>query len=132
MWPRRTAQKSESLIAIVGQGCELEGRCHFTGVAMIEGRVKGESVTAEQLIIGETGSVAGVVNATLVIVRGTVTGNIVASERVDLAATARVEGDVEAPLLAMAAGAVIEGHCRISPTRDDAHAAPTRVVALAR
>jgi cytoskeletal protein CcmA (bactofilin family) len=138
MWLRRSAQRSNGLVAVVGEGCELEGRCHFTGVAMIEGRVTGESVTADQLIIGATGSVAGVVTATLVVVRGTVKGNIVARERVDLAATARVEGDIQAPTLAMEAGAVVEGHCRISPTRaeeperEEPHAVPTRVWALAR
>ena len=133
MWPRRSAQKSNGLIAVVGEGCELEGRCHFTGVAMIEGRVRGDSVIADHLIIGETGSVAGVVKATLVVVRGTVTGNITAMERVDLAPTARVLGDIDTPVLAMEAGAVVEGHCRVSPPRVEAVEVPARVVmALAR
>ncbi len=80
----------------------------------------GDVLTADHLVVGAAGSVAGVVNATVVIVRGTVTGNIVAAERVELAAAARVIGDIETPVLAMESGAVLEGHCRIVRMRDNA------------
>ena len=94
-------------------------------MAIVEGRLACDRITAEHLVIGDSGTVAGVIEATLVIVRGTVTGNIVAAERVELSATARVTGDIEAPTLTMEAGAVVEGHCR---TRMPPDAHPTGVI----
>ena len=125
MWPRRRPSRPKNLAAVVGKDCEIEGRCRFTGVAIVEGRLACDRVTAEHLVIGDSGTVAGVIEATLVIVRGTVTGNIVAADRVELSATARVTGDIETPTLTMEAGAVVEGHCR---TRMPTDAQPTGVL----
>jgi len=59
---------------------------------------------------------ATVRTATLV-VRGEVVGNVTASEQVVLEASARVTGDVEAPVIVMAKGAVLDGHCRMTKAK---------------
>ena len=52
--------------------------------------------------------------AAILVVHGQVIGDVTASERVELKGTARVIGDVEAPVIAMEAGAVLDGQCRMT------------------
>jgi len=42
---------------------------------------------------------------------------VTASEQVVLEASARVTGDVEAPVIVMAKGAVLDGHCRMTKAK---------------
>ncbi len=118
----------------MGEGCEIEGRCRLVGAAIVEGRVSGDRLVADELVVGDRGAVTADVHVQTVIVRGTVIGNIVASERVELAPTARVVGAIETPVLAMADGAVLEGHCRITrrhgELRDEAQAESVAVSAV--
>jgi cytoskeletal protein CcmA (bactofilin family) len=130
MWKRVTARPPDQLTVVVGEGSEIDGRCRFTGIAIVEGRVTGDVVTADELIVGERGHIASTVRARIVIVRGAVTGNVVAADRVELASTAHVVGDIETPVLTMADGAILDGHCRITRTREDAQ--PAAIVAFAR
>jgi cytoskeletal protein CcmA (bactofilin family) len=117
MWPFRSRPDEKSLAVFIGAGSEFDGRCRFTGTTIVDGRITGDLLAAEHLIIGESGMVASVVNATVVIVKGTLTGNVAATQRVELSGTARVTGDIETPALTMEAGATVNGHCRISPAQ---------------
>ena len=130
MWKRETVRKPDHLTVVVGEGSEVDGRCRFSGVSLVEGRVTGDLVAADDLIIGARGHISATVRAQTVVVRGAVTGNIVATDRVELAATAHVVGDIETPVLTMADGAIFEGHCRITRTREIAQ--PTVIPALAQ
>jgi cytoskeletal protein CcmA (bactofilin family) len=127
MWGRRRTPKTNGLMVSLGPGCEIEGRCRLVGVALIDGRVTGDSLTADELIIADGGSVTATVRANVVIVRGAVTGNIVAADRVELTPTAHVIGDIETPLLTIVDGAVLEGHCRITKGRSEPHPGPLAV-----
>ena len=101
MWPFSRRSDAKSLAVFIGAGSEVDGRCRFTGTTIIDGRVTGDFLTADHLIIDESGTVASVVKATVVIVKGTVTGNVDATQRVELLATGRVTGDIETPALTM-------------------------------
>ena len=111
MWLRRRAPRADRSTVFIGEGCEIEGCCRFTGVAVVAGRVAGDRLAAEHLIVSPTGVVSGVVQATVVTVGGTIEGTIVASERVELLATARITGDIETPAISIDAGAVLDGRC---------------------
>ncbi len=65
------------------------------------------------IVLGVTGMITTVrpIEAPEVIIAGTVKGNIVASRRIEIRATANVSGNLTAPILAIEAGAVVEGHC---------------------
>jgi cytoskeletal protein CcmA (bactofilin family) len=131
MWKRKTARKPDHLTVVVGEGSEVDGRCRFSGVSIVEGRVSGDLLAADELIVGQRGQITATVRAQVVIVRGAVTGNIIAADRVELASTAHVVGDIETPALTMADGAILDGHCRITRTREDAQQ-PRAIVALAQ
>jgi len=97
---------------LLAPGTEFRGLLVIHGSARIEGCVRGEIVGAERLEIGEAGVVEARVEADEVVVAGSLEGEVRARRRVELLASARVHGTIETPRLALAEGALFEGHCR--------------------
>lgn len=93
--------------SVLAEGISITGDIHGDGELLIEGRLDG-SVRCRALTIGETGSVKGRIIADTVLVKGTIEGEVEA-DQVTLAKTARVIGDVCHTVLAVDAGAVVEG-----------------------
>src|SRR5436309_1476512 len=79
--------------------------------------LSGEITSKDTLVIGERAVVRATVRTATLVVRGEVVGNVTASEQVVLEASARVTGDVEAPVIVMAKGAVLDGHCRMTKAK---------------
>ena len=132
---RRRPAGSDGLTAFIDEGSEIEGRYTFSGTVMLNGKIKGEIVSNDTLIIGEKGVVNAAVRAGIVLISGEVVGNVCASERVELRGTARVCGDVEAPIVVVEEGVLFDGHCKMTKARsaDDASATrDTTVVSLKR
>jgi cytoskeletal protein CcmA (bactofilin family) len=133
----KPSAKPADLSAFIDEGSEIEGKYSFTGTVMLNGKLSGEIVTQDTLIIGEKGIVNAIVRAGTVIISGEVVGNVNATERVELRGTARVFGDVEAPVVVVEEGVLFEGHCRMNkggkldaPSSHSSHEAT--VVPLAR
>jgi cytoskeletal protein CcmA (bactofilin family) len=125
--------KPADLSAFIDEGSEIEGKYTFSGTLMLNGKLSGEIVTQDTLIIGEKGIVNAIVRAGTVIISGEVVGNVNATERVELRGTARVFGDVEAPVVVVEEGVLFEGHCRMSKGKLDAPSSrEAAVVPLAR
>jgi len=94
-------------------GARFEGLVLLHGAARIDGEVHGEVVGAERLEIGEGAALEATVEAGEIVVAGRVEGVLRATRRLELGPTARVRGRIEAPRLAAAAGARVEGDCRV-------------------
>lgn len=114
VWRRRKHDepRKRGLGAFLDESSEIEGQYSSSGTVVLDAKVRGELTSKGTLIIGEHGVAEARVLGVHVVVRGTVNGTIVASERVELKAGARVTGDIEAPVIAMEAGAHIDGRCR--------------------
>jgi cytoskeletal protein CcmA (bactofilin family) len=123
VWFRPRSHRSDRLAAVIGEGCEIEGRCRFAGVAVVEGRVSADLVTADELIVEESATIVATVQAKVVVVRGAITGRIVSGQRVELGRTARVNGDIESPVLVVADGAIFHGRCEVTRPLGDIAAA---------
>ena len=118
IWPFRKPGASRSrLTTYLDESSEIEGKCAFSGIVMLNGRCHGEIIAADTLIVGERGVVTANVRGGTVIVRGELIGAVVASERLELRGRARVVGDVETPVLVVEEGARLEGHCRMDGER---------------
>ena len=61
--------------AHINEGTEIEGKVTFAGTVLVNGRVRGEIVSNDTLIIGEKGVVNATVRAGVVLVSGEVVGN---------------------------------------------------------
>ena len=99
--------------SVIDHGCEVEGHVSFAGTLVLNGKFRGELISSDTLLVGETGEVQAEVQVGVAIVSGQITGNIVARERVELRGRARISGDIVTPVLLLEEGVVFDGHCRM-------------------
>lgn len=95
---------------MIGADTHFQGTIRTKGSLRIDGRVEG-GVSAEFVIVGETGEVQGDITAKSIVVGGKVTGNIVAAGALELQARSQVFGDIRTAQLNISEGAVYEGNC---------------------
>ncbi len=103
--------KPSDYTTLIDEGSEIEGKFMFSGVVMLNGRLRGEIVSTDSLIVGEKAVVNATISAARVQIHGEVFGTVSASARLHLSRTARVHGDIDAPVIAIDEGALLEGHC---------------------
>ena len=92
-----------------GTGLLFEGNISGGGDLHIDGTVRGD-VKVGHLVVGESGSIEGKVEADTIEVRGRIVGAI-SGKQVKLQATAYVEGDITHEALAIDVGAYFQGRC---------------------
>ncbi|MFA6515472.1 MAG: polymer-forming cytoskeletal protein, partial [Candidatus Paceibacterota bacterium] len=83
----------------------------------IDGKLTGEVHAAENLAIGVTGEVDGVVTGRSVTIGGKVKGNITSVDKLVLEGKAVVRGDVKASKLVIDEGAVFDGKVTMTENR---------------
>lgn len=108
--PKQTAQ----IDSLIGQNTEIRGDVIFSGGLHVDGKVKGNVISAEGedsvLTLSERGIIEGEVKVPNVVVNGTVIGDVHALSHVELATQARVHGNVYYSLIEMAMGAEVNGN----------------------
>lgn len=107
------------LTAFLDEASEIEGKFTFGGTVMVNGKLRGEIVSNDTLIIGEKGVVNASIRAGIVLVSGEVVGNILGGQRVELRTGARVTGDIEAPVVVVDEGVTFDGNCRMTKADHD-------------
>jgi cytoskeletal protein CcmA (bactofilin family) len=124
MSEERTARMS----SVLGETGVVIGNVEGIGDLEIRGRVQGSISLNGRVLIAETGSVLGNVEATHIAVAGEVRGGLNAKDGVEVQAQGRVEGNVEAPRVGIEAGARVRGMLRTGgelPTPKGAQAVTT-------
>lgn len=109
--------KPRDFTTLINEGTEIEGKVTFTGTVLLNGRMRGEIVSNDVLVVGEKGVVNASIHAGIVEISGEVVDNISASDRIELHANCRVYGDIEAPVVIIDEGALLEGQCRMTKGR---------------
>jgi cytoskeletal protein CcmA (bactofilin family) len=109
--------KPRDFTTLINEGTEIDGKISFTGTVLLNGRVRGEILSNDVLVVGEKGVVNAAIRAGVVEVSGEVVGNIIATERIELHPNCRVYGDIEAPVVIIDEGALLEGQCRMTKGR---------------
>lgn len=110
------SRKASKVPSIISADMTIRGDLVGIGDLQIEGKVFGH-IDVGHLVVAEGGLVEGDVVAKAVGISGTFKGSIRANS-VTLAATAKVQGDILHDVLAIEAGAQLEGQCkRISATQ---------------
>ncbi len=113
---RSTSGDEESwsnLSALLGRGCEYEGKLTFEGTVRIDGKFTGEIFSNDVLIVGEGAEIHAEIDVAVVVVSGSVKGNITARNRLELHAPARLVGNIVTSTLSIEEGAVFEGNCKM-------------------
>jgi len=101
---------ASAIPSIISPDLTIRGELSGAGDLQVEGRVIGR-IDVAHLVVAPGGVVEGEIVAKAARISGTLNGSIHASS-VTLAATARVTGDVYHEILAIEAGAQLEGHIR--------------------
>jgi len=77
----------------------------------IDGRLEGEVVGDDLLIVGEAGVVRAKVEVGSLVSNGRIEGDIRAKKRVELLASSTIVGKISAPCLVVMEGATLNGTC---------------------
>jgi len=95
---------------VIGKGVYLEA-ARMTGQESIriDGIYKGTIEIEGSVVLGDTGSITGNVNANYFLVAGEMTGNIKCATQLHFASTAKVEGDIQASSLIVDEGCQVSG-----------------------
>jgi cytoskeletal protein CcmA (bactofilin family) len=103
-------QPEGKLETVLGPETHFQGTIRSKGLIRVDGKVEG-GISAEGIIIGDSGSVQGDVTAKNIVVGGKVTGNVIASESLEIQPKSQVFGDIRTAKISVAEGAVFEGNC---------------------
>jgi len=120
---------SRKLETMIGDGTRVVGQVSVKGTIRIDGIVEGD-LHADWVVVGETGKVVGNIRSRGVVVAGSVEGNIESTETVDLTGKASMTGEIRAPKLAVAEGAVFDGHSRMKGETEPSEAQDGKVRTL--
>lgn len=103
------SKKHSKLEVVIGAETVIKGEISSKGTVRIDGRLEGD-ITADCVIIGDSGSIIGDVTAKAFIAGGKLLGNVRSSESVEILPSAEINGDIMTSRLSVAEGAMFEGH----------------------
>lgn len=132
------ALPSADLNALLGRGCEFEGKLSFEGKVRIDGRFDGQIITNDILVIGEEARISAEISCGTLISHGEMVGNVRAKNAVELHRPARLKGNITTPSLMIEKGMLFDGQSKmegaeVSPGRTsavEAEPAPANVTPI--
>lgn len=107
------AMAVENVLNTIAEGTVLEGKITTKGDIRVEGRVIGTITCDAKLVIGERGSVEGIVDARNAYIAGKVKGQVVVRELLQLQEKGQINGDIFTQKLSVQVGAIFTGNCRM-------------------
>jgi len=99
-----------SLLTIVGESAQIEGKFNIADSIQIECEIGGELSVGHKLVISEKGVVKANVKTVDAVIQGTYEGTMVATGEVEIASTGRVNGHIETDALVIAKGGTFIGN----------------------
>jgi len=113
MFGGKTSKPQTRIDSLIGDGTTVEGNVIFSGGLRVDGRVKGNVLTADDqpstLVLSERARIEGEIRVSHAVINGTVIGPVYGAEYVELQAKCNVTGDVHYRTLEIQLGAVVQG-----------------------
>jgi len=119
-WPSAAAKGSsnEQWTGFIDQGVTLEGTLTVTGTFRIDGNIKGNIISEQTVILGESAKVEGQIEGNRVVISGRFDGVIFAKGRVEIEAKGVVTGEVHSPCMVIDPGGIFDGRCHMLASSD--------------
>lgn len=114
---KETPIEKSDIKAFLGPGSQFEGKLLFDEIVRLDGTFRGEVISRDTLIVGETADLQAEINVGTLILSGRFKGNIKAARKVELRAPAQLEGNIETPVLVVEEGVLLNSN--ISMKRDE-------------
>ena len=111
---------SEEWTGFIDQGVTLEGTLQLTGTFRIDGNVKGNIISEQTVILGDSAKVEGQIEGNRVVISGRFDGVIFAKGRVEIQAKGVVTGEVHSPCMVIDPGGIFDGRCHMRASSDAA------------
>jgi cytoskeletal protein CcmA (bactofilin family) len=111
-----TPQQAE-ISAFLGKGTSFKGVLSFTGTIRVDGKVEGEVVSQDTLIVGNDAYLNGEIGVGTLISSGKIEGNVIATQKIHLLAPATVSGNIITPVLILEEGVLFDGNCEMKVDR---------------
>ncbi len=109
-------KKQPPIKSLIAQGTQISGDMVFSDGLRVDGTIIGNIRASDDepsiLVISESASVVGEIQADHIIINGSVKGPIHAGLMLELQPKARIEGDVRYTALEMHQGALVAGQLR--------------------
>jgi len=105
---------SDGVDTIVSRQVKVEGDLISEGNVQIDGEIKGTISTRQNLGIGESAKIEADIKAKNAMVAGEIKGNLDITESLELTETAKIYGNIKTKVLAVAAGAILQGNCQMA------------------
>jgi len=133
MFGGKASKPQNRIDSLIGEGTTIEGNVIFTGGLRVDGRVKGNVLTADEqastLVLSERARVEGEIRVSHAVINGTVVGPVHGNEYVELQAKCSVTGDVHYRTLEIQLGAVVQGRLVHHDEAQSAQIVPVKAVA---
>ena len=105
--------RTDDPFSFIGETIRFTGKIESKGTMSIDGHVKGDVSSIENLIVGKGAVIESDLDVTSLDLYGEVRGNISASDTITIHATGRVFGDIISSSVVMESGAVVDGRCTV-------------------
>lgn len=105
------SSSNQGLLNLIGPGTEIKGDLICEGDIRMDGRVDGTINVGQRLVIGDSGTVNGNIQADNVIIAGVVNGNIKSAQSTILHGKSNVKGDIYTSQIIIESGATFNGRC---------------------
>ena len=114
---KKEYDNSGELNAFLDKGSEFEGKLVFQGSVRIDGKFKGDIISNDYLIVGETGIVEGTINVGNATISGTVNGKLQIKNKLELLSTGKIDGEIFTKILSISEGAKFNGNCTMNSNK---------------
>ena len=116
---------------IISSGVKIEGTVTTNGNIRVDGEIKGDINSDNNITVGESGNVNGKINALVITVGGIVTGTVEAKERLTLSSRGKINGDIVVKSFVIEDGGLFNGNCRmggsVGTTQNTADSKPVTI-----
>jgi len=112
--------KGSKTITIIAEGVTVDGKINSPGSTRIDGTVKGEIISENEVVIGKEGKVDATVKTKNAIIAGSFKGEMIATGEVEISSTGKFTGNLtqKDALLTIAKGGLFKGQSIIGSLND--------------
>ncbi|HLE37057.1 MAG TPA: polymer-forming cytoskeletal protein [Candidatus Acidoferrales bacterium] len=119
-WSDRKKQPTQDWTGFLDKGVRLEGTLELAGTFRLDGEVKGNVISEQTLILGESAKVEGQIEGNHVVISGRFDGVIFAKGRVEIQPKGVVTGEIHSPCLVIEPGGIFDGRCHMLTSSETA------------
>lgn len=113
------AEARQESVSLLSLGSEFRGKLTFFGTVRVEGKVEGEVLSDDTLVVAPGGEVRGTVRVgTLIVTGGLVEATVFAAHAVEIHPEGRLVGEVTSPVFQIERGAIFEGTSRMPTAKE--------------